>query len=70
MFILVWLDSLNQLVFVTPYVALSYVFLLEIIAFCFLANRSECEGEPGRLKVEAVKVENSYRALLGVKIEL
>ena len=63
----VWLDSLNQLVFVTPYVALSYV---EIIAFCFLANRSECEGGPGRLKVEAVTVESSYHALLGVKINL
>ncbi|CAI7990237.1 hypothetical protein GBAR_LOCUS442 [Geodia barretti] len=34
------------------------------------ANRSECEGEPGRLKVEAVKVESSYHALLGVKINL
>ena len=62
------LDSLNQLVFLTPYVALSYVFLQEITVFCFLANRSECEG--GRLNVEAVTVESSYHALLGVKINL
>ena len=70
MCILVSLDSLNELVFVKPYVALSYVFVQEILVFCFLANRSECEGGPGRLKVDAVTVESSYHALLGVIINL
>ena len=46
-------------------------FYKKIIVLCSLANRSEWEGgRPGKLKVEAVKDENSYHSLLRIEINL
>ena len=46
-------------------------FYKKIIVLCSLANRSEWEGgRPGKLRVEAVKDENSYHSLLRIEINL
>ena len=46
-------------------------FYKKIIVLCSLANRSEWEGgRSGKLKVEAVKDENSHHSPLWIEINL